>query len=103
MKKSIAKRRLTRKCDYCNKTTFKGEVYYKDRTVIVEWGEIFAYTIYTCPKCKYKRKQSKLRFEKFKGKCEHPEEFTEEIWTYIPGEAVKEPSHRECRLCKAII
>jgi hypothetical protein len=23
----------------------------------------------------------------------------EEIWTYIPGEAVKEPSHCVCRIC----
>lgn len=32
-------------------------------------------------------------------KAECPHERTELMWSYIPGEAVKEPSHTECVRC----
>ncbi|MSU03548.1 hypothetical protein [Tissierella pigra] len=103
MKKLIAKRRLKHGCDQCKEPILKGQVYYRKRTVIVEEGKMFGYTVIYCSKCKYKHKQWKPRYEKFKEKCNHPEKFINEVWTYIPGEAVKEPSHCECMLCGKIL
>lgn len=99
MKRLIAKRRLKYGCDQCRKPILKGRVYYRKRTVCKEdWG-IWSYSVTYCPRCKYKNEQREIRFKKFKEKCNHPEEFVNEVWTYIPGEAVKEPSHCECMLC----
>lgn len=104
MKRLIAKRRLKNRCDQCNQIISKGHVYYRKREVFSDdiMG-VYGYTITYCPKCKYKNEQRKLRYEKFKEKCIHPEEFINEVWGYIPGEAVKEPWYCECRLCGQIL
>lgn len=103
MKRLVAKRRLKHGCDQCRKPILKGHVYYRDRSVFVDEGKIFASSITYCSKCRYENEQHKPRYEKFKEKCKHPKEFINEIWTYIPGEAVKEPSHCECMLCESYL
>ena len=103
MKRLIAKRRLKHGCGQCKNSILKGNIYYKERVVFVEKSGVFGYTNTYCPKCKYRNEQHNLRYESFKDKCTHPEAFIEEIWTYIPGEAVKEPSHCVCRLCGSIL
>lgn len=108
MKILIAKRKLKNGCDQCRIPILKGHVYYRKRTVFHDYDTIdrcgiFAVTTIYCPKCKYRNENRDLRFKKFKKQCLHPLEFIEEIWTYIPGEAVKEPSHGICRLCGNII
>ncbi len=104
MKRLIAKRRLRRKCEFCNRTIYKGEVYYKHRTVFTEENKVYGYTSYICPKCKYKREQWHLRFLIFKhDKCTHPKEFIDTVYRYIPGECVKEPDYDYCRLCGTIL
>ncbi|MTI83473.1 MAG: hypothetical protein FH756_06095 [Firmicutes bacterium] len=102
MKRLIAKRKLKRKCDYCNRSFKKGDVYYKERTVIV-WDEITGVDVYICPRCKYEEERREKRFARFKESCKHPEEFREMQYSYIPGEAVKEPSHEGCRLCGQVV
>jgi len=103
MKRLIAKRKLKFGCDQCRKPILKGHIYYRKRNVFTEDSEIFGYTLNYCPKCKYENKKRELRFENFKKKCTHPEEFINTVYTYIPGEAVKEPSHSECGLCGNIL
>lgn len=103
MKKLIAKRRLKHGCDQCKEPILKGHVYYRKRTIFTEDGKVYGYTTTYCPRCKYRNEQRKVRFEKFKGKCHHPKEFINEVWTYIPGEAVKQPSHCECMLCESYL
>lgn len=98
MKRLIAKRKLRRKCDFCNRGFKKGDVYYKERIVIV-WDKITGVDVYICPRCKYEEERREKRFARFKENCEHPEEFREMQYRYISGEAVKEPSHEACRLC----
>lgn len=97
MKKSIAPRKLKRTCIYCNHTFCKGEVYYKERKVIAEGDEIIAYEYLVCPKCKYQHMQHEKRFNKFCDGCKHP--IKQEIWSYIPGEYIKQPDHLECLIC----
>lgn len=97
MKRKVAPRRLKRACNNCFCSFQKGDVYYQKRTVVVDDGEVFSFEKTHCAKCNYKLKQRASRFEAFKPKCHHP--ITEEIWTYIPGEAVKEPHHTECLVC----
>lgn len=104
MKRLIAKRRLKNGCDQCRKPILKGYIYYRKRTVFHDYDTendcgMFAITTTYCPKCKYRNEQRKLRYEKFKEKCNHPKEFINEVWTYIPGEAVKQPDYCECGLC----
>jgi len=100
MKRLIAKRRLKYGCDQCKELILKGQVYYRARTIFVDdYNRVYGSSITFCPKCKYELEQHKSRYLKFQNKCIHPNEFINEIWTYIPGEAVKEPSHCECRLC----
>lgn len=102
MKRLIASRQLKRKC-ICGQGFLKGDVYYKHREVSDNgWGGIYAGEYLICPKCLYKSKQHKLRYEKFKSICNHPEEFIETEWDYIPGECVKEPQYDFCRLCGQI-
>lgn len=108
MKRLIAKRRLKHGCDQCKEPILKGHVYYRKRTVYHDCDtfddcRIFAVTTTYCPRCKYRNEQREIRFKKFKEKCTHPEEFINEVWTYIPGEAVKEPSHCECMLCGSML
>ena len=97
--RKVASRRLKRRCEYCNTSFFKGDVYYLHRYFSRYDGEIIAYEYLECAKCKYKRDDWKRRHEKFKEKCNHPKEFIEEIWGYIPGEAVKQPEYSLCTLC----
>lgn len=99
MKRKVATRKLRRCCRTCGKGFKKGEVYYIHRKVFEYFYEIFAIENLICPKCKYREEKQKERYEQFKGKCEHPEKFIEEIWDYIPGEAVMQPDHDVCRLC----
>ena len=106
-KKMIVKRRLKHKCDYCNKSFKKGDVYYKERQVFTDFIDgkvnVTAYSNFKCPKCKYKDEDHMKRFNKFKTKCNHPEEFIDTIWGYIPGECVKEPQCEHCKLCGKIL
>lgn len=99
MKRLVSKRMLKRVCGKCGKHFLKGQVYYKVRIVAEEYGEVSSYEYLLCPKCKYKLEQHNQRYKKFQEHCEHPKEFIEEIWSYIPGECVKQPDHLECRLC----
>lgn len=99
MKRLIAKRKLRRRCDTCDKQIKKGDVYYKKRFVYADLDIIFGFDVYYCPRCLWKEKHHKKRHDEFVKKCEHPEEFTETIYTYMPGEAVMEPSHEVCSLC----
>lgn len=103
MKKLIARRRLKHGCDQCKEPILKDQVYYRKRTVFTDEGKVYAYTTTYCPKCRYENEQREIRFKKFKEKCTHPEKFINEIWAYIPGEAVKEPSHCECMLCGKVL
>lgn len=102
MKLLVAKRKLKNGCDWCGKPIFKGNVYYRRRDVFTDDMGIYGHTTIFCPKCKYKIEQHNLRHEKFKKVCKHPEEFVNEVWRYIPGETVKEPSHCECMLCGSL-
>lgn len=100
MKRKIATRRLKRKCIDCNCTFSKGEIYYINRRIYddIEDG-IYAIESIVCPRCKFKRKDQKERYEKLKKKCHHPEKLIIEKWSYIPGEVVMQPDHDECLLC----
>ena len=99
--RKVASRRLKRRCEYCNTRFLKGDVYYLNRYFSKYDGEIIAYEYLECAKCKYKRNVRKSRHDKFKEKCNHPKEFIEEIWGYIPGEVVKQPEYSLCTLCGA--
>lgn len=99
MKKLVTKRRLKNGCDQCKKPILKGDIYYRKSLALVAEKRISGFTITYCPKCKYRNDQHNLRYGRFTDKCTHPESFIDEIWTYIPGEAVKEPSHCVCILC----
>lgn len=99
MKSFVAKRRLKHGCDQCRKPILKGQVYYRKRFVFTDDMGVYGSNLTYCPKCKYSNEQQELRYEKFRDKCRHPEEFINEVWTYIPGETVKEPSYCECMLC----
>ena len=100
-RKLIAKRKLKNTCECCGKHLLKGDVYYKERTVVDE-GVLYAYNSYLCPKCRYKEERHQKRFNKFKDVCKHPQEFIETEWDYIPGECVKEPQYDYCKLCGKI-
>lgn len=99
MKKLIASRKLKRSCIYCDRGFEKGDIYYKHREVHEEDGEIFAFESLRCPKCHYRNERNLKRFMTFQEKCKHPTKFRDMQYSYIPGEAVKEPSHEICLLC----
>jgi hypothetical protein len=101
MKRLIASRKLQRKCIHCKCSFKNGDIYYKERTVYADGVDVFANEHLYCPKCLYKEKCQRERLERFKLNCTHP--ITDEIWDYIPGEAVMQPDHTECRLCYAIV
>jgi hypothetical protein len=103
MKRHIASRKLVRKCDYCGVEFSKGDVYHTERYVIKEWSKVMAWTSYTCPKCEYKNEQHDKRFKRFQGICNHPNNFIETVWSYIPGECIKEPDYDKCTLCGATL
>lgn len=100
MKRLIASRQLQRKCIHCNCSFKKGDVLYKTRNVVSEDGDTFAQEYIECPKCLYKATERKKRFAAFVDRCTHPDGFVELVWSYIPGEAVMQPDHDVCRLCK---
>lgn len=103
MKRLVVKRKLKWKC-ICGQEFSKCDVYYKHREVYDNgWGGIFVSEYLICPRCLYKSKQQKPRYEKFQEKCIHPKEFIETVWDYIPGECVKEPQYDQCRLCNQIL
>src|SRR5690625_320470 len=97
--RKVASRRLKRRCKYCNIGFIKGNVYYLHRYVSGYDGEIDVYEYLECAKCKYKRNDWEKRYERFKGKCKHPKEYTETFYDYIPGEAVMQPEYDVCTLC----
>lgn len=99
MKRLIAPRRLQKKCIHCQCSFTKGDIYYKTRNVFEEDGQICGSEYLECARCVYVQTERRERFNAFVEACKHPERFREMIWTYIPGEAVKEPDHAECRLC----
>jgi len=109
VKKLIASRKLKSTCVRCDKEFPKGDIYYKQRTIVSGIDDIddkpyiYGNTIYECPRCHYKRIQHEKRFQEFKKHCKHPKEFITEEWSYIPGECVKQPDHFECRLCGKIL
>lgn len=104
MKRKIASRKLKRTCIQCNCSFKKGDFYYVDRHFyedIDHYGdvEIIAFDNVYCSRCNHKNEKHILRFNSFihSEKCHHP--IKEEIWTPIPGEAVMQPDHTECRIC----
>ena len=99
MKRKVAKRKLKRTCDQCGKRFFKGHVYYVQRVVFALDNIISAYEYTCCAKCNYEDQRRKERYERFKesGVCKHP--VIDEVWSYMPGEAVMEPDHDECLVC----
>lgn len=97
MKRKIAKKKLQRKCITCGTSFKKDNVYYVERIVYTEYGGVSAYEYIQCPKCVYKDKEHKRRFDKFKPNCKH--KLTYEVWSYILGECVKQPDHKECLIC----
>jgi hypothetical protein len=98
LKKHIASRKLKRTCIYCNKGFKKGDVYYRERKVSVDY-KVMSYEFLICPKCKYKQERQYERFKAFTEKCTHPNKFKETAWHYITGECVKEPDYEFCTLC----
>ncbi|MCK9526078.1 MAG: hypothetical protein M0R49_09145 [Limnochordia bacterium] len=101
VKKLIAKRKLRRKCDHCKRVINKGEVFYKERKVHQDWdtGQIYGFDFYYCPKCLWKIRNHDKRRAEFIKNCKHPERFRDMQYSYMPGEAIMEPSHEECMLC----
>lgn len=100
MKRKVAPRKLKRTCSCCNKTFSKGEVYYIDRSVLKEFGEIFAFEYLVCSRCHYSVELKNERRKRFieSGTCHHP--FGREVWTPIVGEEWRyEPDHEECAIC----
>jgi len=99
MKRVIASRTLKRKCAQCDCSFKKGDVYYKDRKFYDEPDGICAFESLICARCKYVLDESENRRKEFVRSCTHPEGQTEEVWSYMFGEAAMEPDHIECRLC----
>lgn len=99
IKRLVAIRKLKRKCVGCEQGFEKGRVYYKKREVYDDpFGGLCTFEYLWCSKCKFKKENQKIRFEKFKPNCHHPIVSLE--YSYIPGEAVMEPDHNECRICR---
>ena len=103
MKRLIAKRKHSNDCIYCNRAIEKGNVYYFERKVVAEDGKVYSYQYKTCAKCKYKQDQHNKRYERYTETCNHPRKFIETVWSYIPGECVKQPDYDICRLCGSIV
>ncbi|QDX93577.1 hypothetical protein EEL30_15505 [Brevibacillus laterosporus] len=97
LKRKIALRRLKRTCGICKCFFKKGDVYYRKRTVLEAYGDLFSFEQTYCARCQYKMVQRASRFEVFKAKCHHP--IGEEVWSTIPGEAVMQPDRYECGIC----
>ena len=48
----------------------------------------------------WRLKQHDKRWTEFIKNCKHPDSHREMEYTYIPNEAIKEPSHEICSLCR---
>jgi len=104
VKRLVAKRKLQRKCIYCETGFKKGDVYYKQRHIYdCERKIIAAYEYLICPKCKWQKESNNKRFDEFKKVCRHPSEFEKTEYGYIPGECVMEPKYSYCGLCGEIL
>jgi len=97
-KRKIASRKLNRKCDCCDKTFLKGNIYYDNRQVFTDEDKVFGHTYRLCPKCKYKEEQLAERIKR----CPHPKHLIKTEWDYIYGECVKEPQYDYCGVCGEI-
>lgn len=103
MKRHVALKKLKRKCVCCDKEFVKGDIYYKKRNVYINNTEVQAFEYLMCPKCNYTRKDHDKRHKLFIIKCPHPRQMFNEVWSYIPGEAIKQPDHVECLICGTIL
>lgn len=77
----ILKNQTLYKCSYCGKRLLskKGCVLHENEY------------------CKDWKSPYQQAVKKFQAECEHKN--TDEVWDYIPGEAVKEPSYVYCLDC----
>ena len=108
MKRKMAIKNSSKKCITCNKSIRSKEIYYYKRFVfrseIIKNGicknSLVGKNVYKCAKCKYKDENHEYRFLRFlsDGKCRH--KLVNEVWKYIEGECVMEPSHKECLICR---
>lgn len=107
MKRKVASRRLLKDCDICGIGFKKGNVYYTKRYVVVDYDYrsdkdyVCGYEVRKCARCFYEENEREARFEEFKKVCEHKS--VEEVWSFIPGEAVMEPDYDRCRYCGKIV
>ena len=102
----LIKTRKVHKCENCGGQIKSGTLAYRNKSFEVEYEDdkkiIYDYVYYVHPKCHHKELNRKKRLNIFKDKCEHPDKFRDQVWTYIPGEAVKEPYCFGCKLCGKI-
>ena len=79
----IQKNQTLYKCSYCGrrKLTKRGCLQHEDQY------------------CGNEASPHQVNIKKRQAKCPHKN--TEEIWSYIPGEAVKQPDHNVCLDCNA--
>lgn len=105
MKRKVASRRLKLTCNECDCTIMKGDVYYRERVVVVDYEDVenrvYGYTFNHCARCVYKKKRHEERFKKFvdSGTCTHP--ITDMNYRVMFGEYyAQEPDYEECRICK---
>ena len=103
VKKLVASRQLKRTCVQCDRTFYKGEVYYRERDIFEDAGFISASEFLICPRCKYHNEQWWKRFAEFQKKCVHPKKFVYTEYRYIPGEYVQEPDYDHCSLGGQIV
>lgn len=97
--RQTATRKLKRPCITCGQHFKKGDVYYRNRSVFDDYQRgVIATEYLQCAKCKFHEDDHDKRFEAFKLICTHP--MFETIWEYIYGEAVMEPDHTECVICR---
>jgi hypothetical protein len=89
--------RTQHKCIFCRKPIKKGSFCYYNKSYIVDEDEFFTHVFYEHLKCHHKQIRRRAR------PCPHPVNMIETIYTYIPGECVKEPDHRECRACGSYV
>ena len=87
------KTRKTHTCCRCKRSIPIGSI------AVLDGPPVYTTNMYYHLRCYYGREASKLRFNRFVMKCPHPEKMRVTVWTYIPGECVKEPDHDECRIC----
>lgn len=108
MKRKVAPRRLKLTCNECDCTIKKGDVYYRERIVYVDYEDVevkvYGYTFNHCARCIYMMKKREERFKRFveSGTCTHP--ITDWSYSLMYGEDyVYEPNYEECLVCKKIV